>query len=245
MKMSHYMPAPKHSPWEALRSCIKLGLTGTVDKAEKDLTSLTMEFCVLALLMLSSAACSVFASAPTDACLLPATEGPCRALLPRYFYNSLTQKCELFYYGGCRGNGNNFQSYLECQKTCFRIPKVPQICRFPKVEGPCRALFSRYFFNMTTMQCELFYYGGCRGNSNRFPDAEACMEYCSPQKPLPVLCLDRQDRGKCSASIPRYYYDTATKTCEQFIYSGCGGSSNNFVGRQSCMDVCVKGRKGK
>lgn len=58
---------------------------------------------------------------------------------------------------------------------------------------------------------------------------------------VPVLCLDPLDKGKCSASIPRYYYNTATKMCEEFVYSGCGGSSNNFVSRQSCTDVCVRG----
>lgn len=58
---------------------------------------------------------------------------------------------------------------------------------------------------------------------------------------VPVLCLDPLDKGKCSASIPRFYYNKATKMCEEFIYSGCGGSSNNFVSRQNCMDVCVKG----
>lgn len=58
---------------------------------------------------------------------------------------------------------------------------------------------------------------------------------------VPVLCMDRLDKGSCSASITRYYYNTATKMCEEFTYSGCGGSSNNFVSRQSCMDVCAKG----
>lgn len=149
-------------------------------------------------------------------------------------------------------------------------PEVPQICRFPNEVGPCRALLRKYFFNMTSMQCELFYYGGCLGNSNRFGDLASCEEYCSPQKcqrrpsvtvcfyrrlyldpslffffgvptALPVLCLDPLDKGKCSASIPRYYYNAATKRCEEFAYSGCGGSSNNFVSRQSCKDVCVRG----
>lgn len=58
---------------------------------------------------------------------------------------------------------------------------------------------------------------------------------------LPMLCLDPLDKGKCSASFPRYYYNAATKKCEEFTYSGCGGSSNNFVSRQSCLDVCARG----
>ncbi|XP_034400941.1 tissue factor pathway inhibitor 2 isoform X2 [Cyclopterus lumpus] len=210
-----------------------------------------MEFCTLALLTLISSVYSVLALSPkvsvslllSGACLLQVDEGSCRGEIERYHYNTITQKCETFSYGGCKGNANNFKSYQECLKSCFRIPKVPQICRFPKEEGPCRALFHRYFFNMTTMQCESFHYGGCQGNSNRFQDLATCKEYCSPRKTIPVLCLDPLDKGRCSASIPRFYYNTVTKMCDEFIYSGCGGSSNNFVSRQNCMSVCVKGKK--
>lgn len=55
-------------------------------------------------------------------CLLQVNEGPCRGDIERYYYNTITQKCELFSYGGCQGNANNFRSFQECQKTCFRIP---------------------------------------------------------------------------------------------------------------------------
>lgn len=61
-------------------------------------------------------------------------------------------------------------------------PEIPQICRFPQEVGPCRALLRKYSFNMTTMQCEPFHYGGCLGNSNRFQDLASCNEYCSPQR---------------------------------------------------------------
>ncbi|XP_028317193.1 tissue factor pathway inhibitor 2 isoform X2 [Gouania willdenowi] len=202
-----------------------------------------MECCILVLFAFLCSFYNALALAPKGVCLLQVDEGPCRADISRYFYNTITQKCEVFYYGGCLGNANNFRSYQECQKTCFRIPKVPQICRFPKEEGPCRALFPRYFFNMSTMQCEPFYYGGCQGNANRFQDLTSCNEYCSPHKTVPVLCLDPLDKGKCSASITRYYYNKANKMCDEFVYSGCGGSSNNFVSRQSCMDVCGKDKK--
>ncbi|XP_056438873.1 tissue factor pathway inhibitor 2 [Gadus chalcogrammus] len=182
----------------------------------------------------------VFSLLDNGVCLLQVDEGPCRALIPRYYYNTITQKCEEFHYGGCNGNANNFKSYKECLKTCYRIPKVPQMCRFPQEIGPCRALHKRYSFNMTTMQCEAFGYGGCQGNENRFLDLKVCNEYCSPHKTIPILCLDLLDRGKCAASIPRFYYKASSGTCEEFSYSGCGGSSNNFVSRRSCTDVCVK-----
>uniref|UniRef100_W5L4M6 Tissue factor pathway inhibitor n=1 Tax=Astyanax mexicanus TaxID=7994 RepID=W5L4M6_ASTMX len=205
-----------------------------------------MEGLLLGSILLISSVQSLLALNPSEVCLLPAVEGPCRGLVSRYFYNTLTQRCEEFSYGGCGGNANNFVTFQECHKMCYTIPKIPQICRFPSEVGPCRALLSRYFFNMTTMQCEQFYYGGCQGNENNFQSHQSCMEYCRPSKLIPVICQGVLDKGKCSASIPRYYYNSAKKTCEEFTYTGCGGSSNNFVSKQSCMDVCArKSKPGK
>ncbi|XP_029023149.1 tissue factor pathway inhibitor 2 [Betta splendens] len=202
-----------------------------------------MDLCTFALFAACASLYAVSALPPQGACLLPVEEGPCRAHIERYYYNTMSQKCEVFYYGGCQGNANNFMGYHECQKTCFRIPKVPQMCRFPKEEGPCRGLFSRYFFNMTTMQCEPFEYGGCMGNRNRFQSRTTCTDYCGPRKTVPVLCQGPLDKGKCSASIPRFYYNAATGACEEFAYTGCGGSSNNFVSQQTCTDVCARGER--
>nr|CAH8840393.1 unnamed protein product [Trichobilharzia regenti] len=51
-------------------------------------------------------------------CRLDAETGPCRASFIRFFYNSSSDKCETFIYGGCLGNGNNFRSMRECQAKC-------------------------------------------------------------------------------------------------------------------------------
>lgn len=44
--------------------------------------------------------------------------GPCRAALPRWFYNGQTGQCEEFQYGGCQGNDNNFMTRAECEGQC-------------------------------------------------------------------------------------------------------------------------------
>ena len=53
-------------------------------------------------------------------CGLAADKGPCLALIPRWYFNSNSGKCELFMYGGCLGNANNFASKVKCQNTCNR-----------------------------------------------------------------------------------------------------------------------------
>ena len=51
-------------------------------------------------------------------CSLPPETGPCRGYFPRYYYDGASQSCEIFIYGGCDGNPNNFQSLPECLSVC-------------------------------------------------------------------------------------------------------------------------------
>uniref|UniRef100_A0A8C3IV38 BPTI/Kunitz inhibitor domain-containing protein n=1 Tax=Chrysemys picta bellii TaxID=8478 RepID=A0A8C3IV38_CHRPI len=49
--------------------------------------------------------------------------GPCKGQIPRFFYNPASRTCKSFIYGGCRGNGNNFRTLLECQQACRKRGK--------------------------------------------------------------------------------------------------------------------------
>ncbi|XP_063714794.1 amyloid-beta precursor protein-like [Symsagittifera roscoffensis] len=51
-------------------------------------------------------------------CDQPSKVGPCRAAMPRYFFNTVTKECEMFIYGGCNANRNNFVSLVDCQIAC-------------------------------------------------------------------------------------------------------------------------------
>lgn len=51
-------------------------------------------------------------------CAFKADDGPCKAMLKRFFFNVHTQHCEEFVYGGCEGNQNRFESLEECQEKC-------------------------------------------------------------------------------------------------------------------------------
>ncbi|XP_006864130.1 PREDICTED: tissue factor pathway inhibitor [Chrysochloris asiatica] len=121
-------------------------------------------------------------------CALKADDGPCKAMMKRFFFNVHTQQCQEFLYGGCEGNQNRFDSLEECKEKCTRdyqkIIKTalhkekPEFCFLEEDAGICRGYITRYFYNNQSKQCERFKYGGCLGNLNNFKSLEECKNTC-------------------------------------------------------------------
>jgi hypothetical protein len=44
--------------------------------------------------------------------------GDCEGAFPRYWHNPGAGRCELFSYGGCGGNDNNFNTLADCERAC-------------------------------------------------------------------------------------------------------------------------------
>nr|XP_039249651.1 isoinhibitor K-like [Styela clava] len=59
-----------------------------------------------------------------------------------------------------------------------RICPRPYYCYSESETGPCRAFFRKFYYNTRTGRCELFIYGGCQGNANRFDNYHECSATC-------------------------------------------------------------------
>ncbi|KAM6935063.1 tissue factor pathway inhibitor a [Xenentodon cancila] len=226
----------------------------------------------------------------SELCALKDDPGPCKAIKDRFFFSVDTGRCELFEYGGCGGNANNFETLDECEAMCV-VSDDKNPCHLPEAPGPCRGLVTRYFFDTKTQQCKRFFYGGCFGNANNFKSLDTCRAKClNPVKPTMAtevhkqppmevgfveptvltgeltlseplvqlndsrqetngmspsgICFSPVDRGTCQDAQKRFAYNPETKRCQMFHYSGCGGNKNNFFNRRHCIQKCIKSKRG-
>ncbi|XP_066495791.1 BPTI/Kunitz domain-containing protein-like [Tiliqua scincoides] len=133
-------------------------------------------------------------------CKLPIDPGTCTKALWRYHYDFLMDSCRSFFYGGCEGNANRFDS----RKDCFLQYSVPGRCKYPPETGMCRAMFVRYYYNAETGRCEKFTYGGCGGNPNNFKRFRDCKRAWSMRREtVEAEFSAQQSQGQAN---PELYY---------------------------------------
>ncbi|XP_040004773.1 tissue factor pathway inhibitor a isoform X2 [Xiphias gladius] len=225
-----------------------------------------------------------------EVCALKDEPGPCKAIKERFFFNVDAGHCEVFEYGGCGGNANNFETMEACEEMCV-VSDDKDPCHLEEAPGPCRGMVTRYFFDSKSQQCKHFFYGGCFGNANNFRSLVQCQVKCqnrakpssapevhtqSAKKSVVVqptivtgalnvseprvqqndtnqetktltpkeVCFSPVNRGTCLGSERRFAYNPKTKRCQIFYYSGCGGNTNNFRSRRQCIRKCIRSREG-
>ncbi|XP_055731099.1 protein AMBP-like isoform X1 [Salvelinus fontinalis] len=118
----------------------------------------------------------VFRSA--ESCKAEPDAGPCFGMVERYFYNSTSMGCQLFTYGGCMGNQNNFVTERECLQSC----RTEAACRMPMDAQPCTGQPKIWAFDPSSGLCLEYKKDYCQGNSNKFYSKGECEEYCGVMK---------------------------------------------------------------
>uniref|UniRef100_A0A3B5M841 Tissue factor pathway inhibitor n=1 Tax=Xiphophorus couchianus TaxID=32473 RepID=A0A3B5M841_9TELE len=152
-------------------------------------------------------------------CHLPEAPGPCRGFLKRFFFDSQTQQCRHFYYGGCFGNANNFRSMADCQQRCLNTGQH----RYVLVKALVSASREDALINV------------CFAAELTVSEPQVASE----------ICFSPIDGGSCSSAFRRFAFNPETKRCQSFTFSGCGGNQNNFLLRKHCYHKCIRGQKGK
>ncbi|CAH1111232.1 unnamed protein product [Psylliodes chrysocephalus] len=138
----------------------------------------------------------------------------------------------------CRGEGETCRLVsVEC--VSWPCPSVP-MC-LPKKENPCQNGEPLKLGSTDELVT-------CGPDYENCPSSHKCQlspvgEYavCCP-KPRDV-CFEPLDSGKCldpseSRNLTRFYFNSKTNKCDQFIFSGCQGNHNNFHTENMCNIVC-------
>uniref|UniRef100_A0A671X006 BPTI/Kunitz inhibitor domain-containing protein n=1 Tax=Sparus aurata TaxID=8175 RepID=A0A671X006_SPAAU len=133
---------------------------------------------------------SIQSENPDAQCQLEADAGiQCADYVQAWFFDKDIGACSPFWYGGCGGNTNRFNTENECFRTCgshsnqyktmFCVSRLlPDACFLQQDQGGCQNYTMVWFYDTKQNECSRFWYGGCDGNENRFTTQEECEHLC-------------------------------------------------------------------
>uniref|UniRef100_A0A671KRV9 BPTI/Kunitz inhibitor domain-containing protein n=1 Tax=Sinocyclocheilus anshuiensis TaxID=1608454 RepID=A0A671KRV9_9TELE len=183
-----------------------------------------------------------------DVCQLKLDAGTCSNFSMKWFFEVRSGECVQFWYGGCDGNSNRFNTQEDCEIRCLRAKKYLQTsklrvwtCRAQRTQGICAISETCYNLFYKTKKCMHFWYGGCGGNENRFLTEDECFRECVSTGKLTKLL--KLDAGSCSNFSVKWYFNVRSGGCVQFWYGGCDGNSNRFDTQEDCEIRCLRAKK--
>lgn len=181
-------------------------------------------------------------STPETTICCPNAQDPCKQELEigikfktenvkRWYYDSNIKECKSFIFKGLKGNQNNFLTKDDCIKTC---PSYTNVCQ---IQEPYRDKIYNKIVNCdNNKNCPSGYFCHRGSSSTSIKDKNINNVCC---RSLKHPCQDEVIIGNGKNSLPRWYFNFEKKQCIEFTYSGSGGSSNNFINREECIETCL------
>ncbi|XP_013404496.1 four-domain proteases inhibitor-like, partial [Lingula anatina] len=115
--------------------------------------------------------------------------------------------------------------YPRCVSTC-QVETCPVGSKCVETSLGARCLAAEKL-DCSTMKC---------------PKGETCVQgkvNCAQRHPRHIpLCEHPKKQGWCVDYAVRYYFNSKSRQCDAFIYSGCGGNINNFKTLEDCWREC-------
>ncbi|CCE71906.1 BPTI/Kunitz inhibitor domain-containing protein [Caenorhabditis elegans] len=155
-----------------------------------------------------------------QSCTLPRQIGTGPYRIPRWYYNPVRGRCELFYWSGCCGNGNNFQTFQTCQSTCEESP------------NPCAVTGGATLSPCAPGQ-------GCGTGSYCHVGAQTQTTVCCPKPAAVDRCQQPLNVGIGNSNLQRWYFNPLTQQCSTCTYRGLQGNENNFLSQNECEQSCL------
>uniref|UniRef100_A0AC35FTJ1 BPTI/Kunitz inhibitor domain-containing protein n=1 Tax=Panagrolaimus sp. PS1159 TaxID=55785 RepID=A0AC35FTJ1_9BILA len=170
---------------------------------------------------------TVGVSSSGSPCSLPQQIGTGPYRIPRWYFNPARMRCELFYWSGCCGNGNNFNTFQSCQ----------QICEGGNLGTPQNSPGAQQFLNVQqSSQIPSEWLLGRNANNNNNNNN---IQVSVSVKQFPQECCQQPfSPGIGEYAIPRWYYEGRSGNCQIYLYRGFGGAGNNFRSQEECQKIC-------
>jgi len=151
-----------------------------------------------------------------------------RGYFPGFVYNLESNTCESLISGGYHGRTINwFTSESACESACVvneeEVQKEDLTLKFgfgfgggadiepdydclgePQFAGMCRAMMTRFSYNVENHKCEARLYGGCGGyTTNSFPTMELCEKTCTAASNKKEEPAQNNQKNQVQISISR------------------------------------------